>query len=418
MKNYFKPTFYVSLVLCSILMLSSCSKDDDTIKDDSNPDELLPAIVLECDYFKEDRVLKNDTLRPVDYVIPCWTTVNGNLKVEPGVVIAFENDAGMFIDMDNHIFEVKGTAENPVIFTGTSKQNGHWRGLYFSTAHNPNNKIEHTIIEYAGSEPLKPTSPVYEGSLAISGVSGTTPQALLMNHVKIRNSGNFGLDFSGLQTNANVTVRNLTLTENNGVAAKVTAEMAHIFDASSSYSGNEVDVVNIVRSYYEITQPVTWKNLDVPYLVDDRVHIKDGGHLTIAAGTELYFKPLAYLQASDGSTAGGNNLSLKVMGTATNPVLLSAANGTNWGGIYFGYTQEDNSISHAVIELAKGDFPVGNIENTGAIYMHASPKLAVANTLFKDLPNCAFYGYTTDPFENLTLSNVSFNNVGGELCEE
>ncbi|HLW41019.1 MAG TPA: hypothetical protein VKY82_01465, partial [Flavobacterium sp.] len=95
---------------------------------------------------------------------------------------------------------------------------------------------------------------------------------------------------------------------------------------------------------------------------------------------------------------------------------LKAYNGTNWGGIMFGFTQENNVINHAIIENAKGDFPVGNHQNTGAIYLHASPKLTVSNTTFKDLQNCTFYALYDDYFENLTVTNITYDNVGAEYC--
>ncbi|MEX2350111.1 MAG: hypothetical protein WD554_04475 [Flavobacteriaceae bacterium] len=417
MKNYLKSTHLLALFMCSTLLFVSCTTDDDNINDPDPIEELLPPIELACDYFSEDRVLENDPLRPVDYVISCYANVEGSLTVEPGVVIAFENHAGLYVNLDNKVFEIKGTASEPVILTGTSEQNGYWRGIYFTEAHNPNNIIEHTVIEYAGSQPFTEMSPIYEGSLAIRGVSGTPPQALTLNHVEISKGGSFGLDFHRIETNATVTTSNLIITENNGVPAKVTPQMAHIFNNTSTYSGNASDFLNIVSDHYEIEAPRTWQNLDVPYLVDRRVHIRDGGHLTIEAGSELYFEPLAYLQPYDGSTDGGNELSLKILGTADNPVLLAAANGTNWGGLFFGFTQQNNVISHAIIENAKGDFPVGNHTNTGAIYMHATPVLSVDNTIFRDIPNCVFYDYSTDPFANLSTTNVTYENVGAVLCE-
>src|SRR5690606_18846513 len=159
--------------------------------------------------------------------------------------------------------------------------------------------IEHTKIEYAGSQNLTSSSPIYEGSLALRGVSGTPPQALTLNHVEISNGGSVGLDFHGIRKNATVSASNLTITGNEDVPVKVSAEMAHIFDSSTTYSGNTNDFFNITTSYYEIEdQTVSWKKLDVPYLIDGRVHGKKDGHLTIEAGVEVQFKAGAYLQFS------------------------------------------------------------------------------------------------------------------------
>lgn len=393
------------------LTLFSCSKDNDPQPEE----EVLPPIELACDYFNEDRVLTNDPQRPVDYRISCWANVQGSLKIEPGVVIEFENHAGLMVNLDNKVFEIKGTASEPVILTGTSKQKGYWRGIFLTEAHNPNNLIEHTVIEYAGSQDLKPTSPIYEGSLALRGVSSTTPMALTLNHVEISNGGSVGLDFHGIQTNATVSVSNLVITGNNDVPVKVSAEMAHVFDNTSSYAGNASDFLNITTSNYQIKdKTVAWQKLDVPYLVDGRVEVAEGGHLTIEAGVEIEFKSGGHIMAS--GFLPPYNLSLKIQGTAAEPVHLKAHNGTNWGGLYYSFTQENNIIDHAIIEHAKGDIPSGNIENTGAIYMHADPRLTVSNTTFRDLPNYAFFAYTgASPYQpalpNLSRSNNTYNNV-------
>lgn len=411
MRN-FKQTQRLATLAVAGLMLFSCSSDDDTNPIDDDPIVELPPIVLDCDYFSEDRVLTDDPQRPVDYVITCYANVQGSLKIEPGVVIEFENHAGLRVNLDNKVFEIKGTATNPVILTGTSKQKGYWRGIFLTEAHNPNNLIEHTVIEYAGSQNLTGSSPVYEGSLALRGVSSTPPQALTLNHVEIRNGGSVGIDYHRLQKNATVSTSNLTITGNEDVPVKVSAEMAHIFDNTSSYSGNASDFLNITSDHGTLNNmDVSWQKLDVPYLVDGRVHIREEAHLTIEAGVEMQLKSGAYLQAY-----GDGNVSLKILGTAEEPVHLKAHNGTNWGGIMFGFTQENNIIDHAIIENAKGDFTSGNHQNTGAIYLHARPMLSVSNTTFKDLQNCAFYGYSTDPFENLTVTNVTFDNVGSEYC--
>jgi len=209
MKSHISPIYSI-LIAFSLIFMVSCSEDDGAPTDEDPPIvELLPPILLDCDYFSEDRVLENDTLRPVDYIIDCWANVQGNLKIEPGVVIEFENHAGLDINLGNNVLEIKGTEEEPVILTGTSKQKGYWTGIFLREAYNLNNLIEHTIIEYAGSQNFTQNSPIYEGSLAIRGISGTTPQALTLNHVEISNGGSVGLDFHGIEKNATVSTSNL-----------------------------------------------------------------------------------------------------------------------------------------------------------------------------------------------------------------
>src|SRR5690606_27250802 len=97
-RSYKKQQASITLIGAFALFsftLFSCSKDDGPEPEE----ELLPPIELACDYFSEDRVLTNDPQRPVDYVISCWANVQGGLKIEPGVVIEFENHAGLMVNL-------------------------------------------------------------------------------------------------------------------------------------------------------------------------------------------------------------------------------------------------------------------------------------------------------------------------------
>ena len=409
-----KQNNFLKLILLSVsfVFMASCEEDDSPVEP---VQELLPPIVLDCDFFKEDQILTDDPLRPVDFVVTCWATVKGDLRIEPGVVIEFERHAGLYIANKNKELQIKGAPDQPVILSGIEKQKGFWRGLLFAESHNLNNLIEHSIIEYAGSQYLKPTTPIYRGSLAVQGVSGTTPQTLNLRNVEISNSGNIGLDLHGISKSAKVTTENLNLTKNNGVPVQISAEMTHILDGSSNFQGNVKDFVNITTTNYELQeQNVSWKKLNVPYLIDGRVHIKKNGHLNIEAGANLVFRTNAYLQVAP--LLPPYQASLKIVGNSGEPVSLQGYESNFWGGIYLGHTQEDNRIEHAHIKNAKGDFPVGNLQDKGAIYLHAQPKLQVLNSVFEDIPNCAFYGYGTDPFENLTVNNLNFINVASEYC--
>ena len=102
----FKHSHKVTTMALGLFMLFSCSSDDDGHFDDEQLD--LPPIVLDCDYFSEDRILTDDPQRPVDYIIPCYADVQGSLRIEPGVVIEFEKHAGLWINLDSNNLEIKG----------------------------------------------------------------------------------------------------------------------------------------------------------------------------------------------------------------------------------------------------------------------------------------------------------------------
>lgn len=396
-----------------LIALSSCKEEEEEkVVPDKETIESLAAIVLPCNFFDTNTLLEDDPLREVDYIIDCFMYVKGDktITIEPGVVIAFSQDAGIWID-DDVEFVAEGTTEKPILFSATRKGKGYWRGLFFSSK--ANNSLAHAKIEYAAGKKFTEYSPIYAGSIAVA--SGG---ALSLSHVEISNGGNMGLDLTG--HSANVSTNNLVITENEGVAVRVCAYQAHIFDSSSTFKGNTLDFINIVTPYYEIRSAVEWKKLDVPYLVDGRVHITDNGYLTIKAGVEVLFREAGYLQAS--GNVPPYHLGLDMIGTTSEKVQLRGYNQVNWGGIYYGFTNANNQIINTVIAHAKGDITVGNITNTGAIFMHADPKLSIIDSELKDMPNCAYYAYTgasknKPPLPNFSTTNVTLTNVlGGELC--
>jgi hypothetical protein len=76
----------------------------------------------------------------------------GTLTIEPGVVVEFENGAGIRIgDSDESTFRAIGTQTNPIIFTGVNKVSGAWRNIDFHFTKSPLNEISYAVIEYAGN---------------------------------------------------------------------------------------------------------------------------------------------------------------------------------------------------------------------------------------------------------------------------
>src|SRR5690554_4127369 len=138
----------------SAFLFTSCDKDKSP-NPDTNPGKgKNPAIVLDCNYFKEDRILVDDPDADVDYIINCVMAVRADIQIEAGVVIEFEQDAGISIDDFNipkASLSVVGTSNKPVILRGVKKEKGYWRGIMFDS-NNPDNKLIYTQVEDAGGK--------------------------------------------------------------------------------------------------------------------------------------------------------------------------------------------------------------------------------------------------------------------------
>ena len=97
-----------------------------------------------------------------------------------------------------------------------------------------------------------------------------------------------------------------------------------------------------------ITSPV-WTESNSPYIVSGTIEVTKGATLRIEAGTEVKFNPGAKILVKG---------ELLVLGTAENPVVLTASSTSpkagDWGGIEF----SDESVS-AVVE--DGEYISGSI---------------------------------------------------------
>lgn len=97
---------------------TNCSKEDNPEPSVGNHE----AITLDCHYFLDNpnAILKDDPEAPVDYIITCEMKVTEKLTINPGVVIAFEQNAGSkFTEAAS--FKMEGTAAKPILLTGTEQ---------------------------------------------------------------------------------------------------------------------------------------------------------------------------------------------------------------------------------------------------------------------------------------------------------
>lgn len=85
-------------------------------------------------YDEGDLVLTNDPNRPVDYIVNYAVIIQQRkLHIEPGTVIEFSSNRVLDIRryFENHSGAIiaNGTANQPIIFTGTEKTDKYWKGI-------------------------------------------------------------------------------------------------------------------------------------------------------------------------------------------------------------------------------------------------------------------------------------------------
>ena len=394
MKMNFK--LITSIVIGIAIGFSSCKKDPA----DGSSD--LATLTLECNSFKGNNtevilVLENRN-NTVDYIIDCTIPVEIDLKIEPGVVIEFTDNAGMKIETTGSVSAI-GTQSKPIVFTGEDKAKGSWKGVH-SFSESVKNRFDYVTIEYGGGDSFNSNGDLGNPTLR----SGAY---FLLNNVTLKNGFSYGLNAK--YGSYRVEINNLTITECK-IPMYINAHIANEI-SNGEFTGNTTDVIRIRGTEFSNTTH-TWKDLGVPYRISSLLTIKNGAVLTINPGVIVEFEGGQSIRLSD-----DNGEALIAVGTQEKPITFTGVTKLpgSWESIYFVRTSSpQNQISYAIIEYAGG----GSVN--GAIEMgFENPTISITNTKFKDISSCAIYDYDypSSPNPNLTENNNIIENVsGGYMC--
>jgi hypothetical protein len=299
------------------------------------------------------------------YVVSGRRQVSATLTIEPGTVVAFDEDAGLRFASGSALI-AEGTQAEPILFTGTQEQRGWWEAIHLHQSDSFNTALNHVVIEYAGRD---------DCSLVIGFGSGTARAAL--TNSTLRHGAGYGLCAS-----ADVNISEFegnTLTDNGMGAAWMSTRAARFLDDSSSYEGNDEDIVILSASDLTASQHVnvdsTWPNLGdgVHYRLQD-VGNELGVHatLTLAAGTTIEFPQNARVRVEDGGAITAN-------GTQAEPIVLTGEQAINgyWGGVWIRASNSvDNVFDHVTIEY--GGYETGPGTAYGNLVVGGAGNIATA----------------------------------------
>ena len=380
------------LVLCSLALIAvSCSSDDPV-----EPPVNVDPIQLDCDYFIENRTLVDNPNAPIDYIVSCVSQVRANLIVEPGVVIAFTPDSGLILRENVSSIQAVGTANKPIVFTGTQPTRGSWRGI-FVESENSSNIMEFVTVSYGGGQAFNSNGD--RGNVIVYADG-----ALTLKNCTVINSQTSGLN--AVYRNTRLTLQN-NVFSGNANQLLINTVYATQTSATDNYSGNDLDRVLLYNYSAEFENSSVWKKVNVPYRVLNTgiSGVNARGELTIEPGVTIEMSPGTEINIRD---TGG----LKMVGNAANPITIKGVSNTpgSWVGIKIDGTNPMNEIAFATISNA-GEDPS---TNKGAIDLWYNAKLSVHDTQFKDLASCGVYGrllggQTSNP--NYSSYNLTFTNT-------
>lgn len=405
-KNLFKQN-KVTFVVASLFgmgLMTSCDSDDSG----SEPQlQIEPPIVLDCNYFTQNPnvVLEDNPNAPVDYIVTCVMRIEDNVTIEPGVTIVFQKDTGLRVYQQGSL-KAAGTEDKPITFTGEEKARGHWAGIYFASS-NSRNEISNSIIEYAGSD-----YGIASGdNAAIKLYSSSSGHASVkITDNLIQHNKNFGIN---LHTGNEEAVISSNTFKSNERAIRLKVEAVGLLDGNNEYIDNDINKITLYAYTSSFSGNKTWQKASVPYLLYNgsaSSGFRVTGNLTVEAGTIIEMSAASQIKVE-------NHASLKMIGTEDDYITIRGVEQTAgfWRNIVFDFTTNPNNILKYVKIQNAGNNPTST---KGAIYMWATPMVTAENVEFKDVLTCAFYAapYTSSPNPNLTTSNITYINTGGEIC--
>jgi hypothetical protein len=307
----------LAITLISFSLIQSCKKED-----------ITPIITPATTVTLKSNITVAQTLKDlgsgVDYIIDGNLDVKGvTLTVDPDVVIQFTQNSSLRM-LDFGALKANGTAAKPILFTGTQKSKGFWKGLIFESTNNTDNQLEFCTVEYAGEASAYSTT--IKGAV-LAGSFFSKPVLLSMKNVTLQNNSNNALY---IDDQATLSALDNCVFKGNDTPIKAMEEGVNSIDNDNTFTGNSNDFIEwAVYGGGNIALSTTVRNLAIPYrFTSDELNIAKGATLTVAAGTKFKMgqnsKFIAYL--------GGVIL---MEGTATQPITFDGVQKTRgfWKGI-------------------------------------------------------------------------------------
>ena len=361
-------------------------------------EEILEPILLDCSFFQTNQILENDPNRPVDYIVPCVAQVTASIVIKAGVVIEFNDDAGLNVSTGS--LKVEGTESEKVVFTGVNKVKGAWRGI-FIRSNSVNNVINHAIISYGGGNSFNSNNDranliCYNGKVAVTN-----------SEISMGKEHGFSCIYSSGEI---MEFTNNVITNNEKYPVYSLTPYGLKFDGSNDFSGNEMDYIYL-KGGNVIGGNHTWGKTSVPYLINGSFIISDNQSLKLESDAMLLFEDNSSIVIQEGGY-------LSSMGEQNNMVTLSGlvSQPGSWKGIINYSADLRNVIDYTEIAYAGGGAHNSN-GDLGTIIVWANANQTVTNSILRDAApaaECAILYYSS---ANLNLSGNTISNIINESCD-
>jgi len=281
--------------------------------------------------------LSEDATWPgIDAVYQCDGSIgiDADLTIAPGAQFAFAAGKDMSVHEDGSLHAV-GAEDAPIVFTGIEATRGYWGGVRFYQSNATANRLEYVTIEYGGG--------YWHANLLVTG-SSSVPSLVAVVNCTFQGSGEYGFQLDQYCTVTEFAGN--VVTANTLGAGYVYADTAGYLDDSSTYVGNDADVVVVQGS--TLSQEATWHAIDAAYLCDGSISVQ--APLTLAAGAQLVFAAGKEMSVtSDGSLTAVGAVDAGIVFTGEEAIP------GYWGGLRFYQSNAvANRLENVTIEYGGG----------------------------------------------------------------
>ena len=328
-------------------------------------------------YFSQPYIVINTLTVPYNHV----------LNVEPGVVLKFNENAGLEVQ---GTIKANGEENNKVMFT-SSNEPAYWNGIYFS-ASSTASELNWAEIRYARGSAGEgyPAILIEDSSISISTstVENYTDRGIkLINSSSTIETTEFlgsGINISEagiVIENGSPSIKNCSIRNNDrGIFIEILAEGDLPLIERNNFEDNEYPVYASIPNaifknnqgtnntfnglvlFTNISQDITWYKNDIPYIIGSP---QLGWHVGVNAEVVLTIEPGVRIEFGNGSNI---EIEGKILAHGTNdePIIFTAyPNQAPWKRIYFSASSTGSILENVIIEQ-------GGYNSKGQIYVQGS----------------------------------------------
>lgn len=333
--------------------------------------------------------ITTDTVLDGCYNVNTDLKVRSNLTIKAGSTLRFARGKGLSVESSGSL-NAQGQAGRIITFTAQDKTPGYWDGINIHGSVSSKNKLDYTVVEYAGNPSSFEEANVYVWKDSKLSITNSIIKHSELRGIRLAN----GAIISQFANN--------TITSNGTYPVSMYANDSDILDGQSNYSGNKIDKLSLAGSF---SSDVSFPKFNVPiYLNSSSIGVN--GKLTIGAGNVLEFVKNGQLNLpSSGQIVAAGNANEKI-------TFQGKENQDGyWTGIQLtNGSSANNELTHVVVKNAGS----GDGNGLGAVSLFGSGNRLKLH--HSRITGSRVYGLDVNNRSVLDMSNVVLDqNANGPV---